>query len=580
MRSYSLLSGKTIIRLSAIVLSGFPLFIYGQLCTGSLGDPIVNIDFGSGTATHGGALASGTTTYTYTSADFPNDGYYTITNSTAGSGSVWWSATDHTGNAGGYMMVVNASISTTDYFYKRTITGLCPGTTYEFAAWVMNLLRSQDNSPPNITFSIETTGGTVINSYTTGSIPLAGSPTWHQYGFYFTTPANTSTVIIRMRNNSAGGAPANDLALDDITFRPCGPDMSATINNATSYTVCAGMGATFTLQGSMGTGYSNPDYQWQINTGSGWVDIPGATTLAYTYSLPAGAAGSNTQFRLAGAEGGNISSLNCRVYSNAITLNVESAPVAEYTISSLTCKGQSIEFTDHSTADAPLTYYWNFGDGQTSTATNPTHIYTQTGSYTTGLIVISANGCIDTADSYLTVNVYDTPHAAFTVTPIDTTIFEPGVTLTDLSTGGIDCMIYWDDGDSSDCGYTLHTYKKSGIYQITEVVTNEYGCTDTTVVTIIKEPEFRIYIPNAFTPNGDGINDNFKPGGLGFADYTFRIYTRWGQKIFETNDPDNSWDGSYESEQQQEGVYVYDISFYDEVDLLWHEYRGMVSLLR
>src|ERR1700760_3666843 len=89
--------------------------------TGSLGDPVVHITFGSGTSVHSGALPadSGSTSYTYSSNDFPSDGYYTIENTTAGAGNVWWSITDHTGNTGGYMMIVNASEAKTDYFYKR-----------------------------------------------------------------------------------------------------------------------------------------------------------------------------------------------------------------------------------------------------------------------------------------------------------------------------------------------------------------------------------------------------------------------------------------------------------------------------
>lgn len=120
-------------------------------------------------------------------------------------------------------MVVNASVSKTDYFYKREVDGLCNGTTYQFSAWIGNLLKSRDISPPNITFSIETTGGNVIQSYTTGTIQLQTSAfKWIQYAFNFTLPAGVSNVVIKMSNNSNGGAPANDLALDDITFSPYG----------------------------------------------------------------------------------------------------------------------------------------------------------------------------------------------------------------------------------------------------------------------------------------------------------------------------------------------------------------------
>jgi hypothetical protein len=115
-----------------------------QLCTGSLGDPVVKLDFGSGMTSHGSALGTGITSYTYTTADFPSDGSYTIEKTTNTAGT-WWTTTDHTG--GGYMMVVNASFSTTDYFYKNTVTGLCPGTTYEFAVRIIvrqiSLLQSK-----------------------------------------------------------------------------------------------------------------------------------------------------------------------------------------------------------------------------------------------------------------------------------------------------------------------------------------------------------------------------------------------------------------------------------------------------
>jgi len=173
------------------VLTGFKT----RAQTGSLGDPVVHITFGAGTSTHAGALPadSGSTSYTYSAVDFPTDGSYTIENSTAGSGSVWWSTTDHTGNTGGYMMIVNASVSKTDYFYKREVDGLCGGTTYQFSAWIGNLLRSKDNSPPNITFGIyNVSDGSLINSSPTGNIALqTGGFKWIQKTFNFTLPAGT-----------------------------------------------------------------------------------------------------------------------------------------------------------------------------------------------------------------------------------------------------------------------------------------------------------------------------------------------------------------------------------------------------
>ncbi|MGQ7945489.1 T9SS type B sorting domain-containing protein [Flavobacterium sp. WC2509] len=300
---------------------------HAQLCTGSLGDPVVKLDFGSGSSTHGSALGTGITSYTYTSADFPSDGSYTVEKTTNTAGT-WWTTTDHTG--GGYMMVVNASFSTTDYFYKNTVSGLCAGTTYEFAAWIMNLLRSQDNSPPNITFTIEDTGGTILGTYNTGNIGLSSSATWKQYGFFFTTPSGVSTVVIRMRNNKAGAAPGNDIALDDITFRACGPTVTSAIVNesVTNLEVCENESKSITLNGIVSSSaYTTVGYQWQNSTDGGisWTDISGAN--AATYTFVSGVVGTY-KYRLATADSSNINSNNCRVFSNEITINVKSGPIS------------------------------------------------------------------------------------------------------------------------------------------------------------------------------------------------------------------------------------------------------------
>lgn len=314
----------------ALILFSLFLFVsklQAQLCTGSLGDAVVKIDFGTGTSSHGTALGTGITSYTWTTADFPNDGSYTIEKATNTPGT-WWTTTDHTG--GGYMMVVNASLSTTDYFYKNTVTDLCPDTTYEFAAWIMNLLRSNDTSPPNITFTIESTTGTILGTYNTGDIGLSTSAVWKQYGFYFTTPAGISTVVIRMRNNKAGAAPGNDIALDDITFRACGPTVTSSIENNTNtnLTICQGDSQSYTLTGTVSSGYSNPAYQWQVSNDNGttWTDISGANAITYSF-VPNPTVGTYL-YRMAVAQNANIFSASCRVVSNTISFKVNESSVA------------------------------------------------------------------------------------------------------------------------------------------------------------------------------------------------------------------------------------------------------------
>lgn len=159
-----------------------------QLCQGSLGDPIVNITFGSG-SNPGPSLAAAATGYQYVSNDCPQDGFYTVTNSTTACFSDSWYSinSDHTGNSAGYFMLVNASIQPSD-FYLETVRGLCGNTTYEFAAWIMNVIKTQSCSgntiKPNLTFTIESVTGAVLKSFNTNDISPQQVPTWVQYGFF------------------------------------------------------------------------------------------------------------------------------------------------------------------------------------------------------------------------------------------------------------------------------------------------------------------------------------------------------------------------------------------------------------
>jgi hypothetical protein len=320
---YRLNSFSNIYRIFGVVLLSLTLFSY-KVAAQSLGDPIVNITFGSGTATRPGPLKadSGTTTYTYEGTNFPNDGYYTIANSTAGMLSGWWTTTDHTGNPGGYMMIVNGSYQP-GIFYTRTVAGLCGSTKYQFAAWIKNLLN-YSGILPNVTFSIETSSGTVLGSGTTGDIPTAN--TWVQYPFTFTTPPGIDNIVLKMTNNAPGGT-GNDIAIDDITFRPYGDPVSAVLNgSAASQTFCAGTSQTLTINASstLAAGYSQK-LQQQVN--GVWTD-QAAPTTASSFSIASPTIAGTYYYRIVTGQTINISSSECVVASNELVLTVASTPVA------------------------------------------------------------------------------------------------------------------------------------------------------------------------------------------------------------------------------------------------------------
>ncbi|TWJ03239.1 gliding motility-associated-like protein [Mucilaginibacter frigoritolerans] len=446
----------------------------------SLGDPVVDITFGSGTATHSGALPadSGSTSYTYTSADFPSDGYYTI-ESTTNSPNVWWTTTDHTGNTGGYMMVVNASVSKTDYFYKREVDGLCGGTTYQFGAWMGNLLRYSDLSPPDIIFSIETTDGTVIQSYDTGPIAQRKDAfKWIQFVFDFTLPANTSNIIIKMTNNSNGGAPANDLALDDITFRPYGPSLVAGFSSSSlsSITSCAGQTTPYTLTVAPVSGYTSPAYQWQINNGTSWTDIPGATSLSYTADPTTVG---TYEYRLASAEASNIGSASCRVVSNVLTIVIDDTPSSTATANTPLCVGNTLSLT----ASTGTGYSWTGPNGFTSSIQNPSIdniTAAAAGDYT---VIVTSGNCSSSAA--VTVNVYAQPVAN---AGTDVTICQGDNTTLNASGGTSYSWSPTKGLSDPTIADPVASPTDTTAYVVTVSNTNACTATDTVMINVLKKP--------------------------------------------------------------------------------------------
>ncbi|NNU34263.1 PKD domain-containing protein [Mucilaginibacter sp. S1162] len=459
-----------------VLLAALPAVSYAQLCSGSLGDPVVKIDFGAGSSVHAPALPAGTTSYTNSASDFPTDGSYTIENTTAGSGNVWWSTKDHTGNTGGYMMVVNASSLKTDYFYKTTVTGLCSGTTFEFAAWAANLIRTTDVSPPDLTFTIfKTDGVSVLATFNTGAIPVTpGGLIWKQYGTSFKMPIGESDVIVQITNNSPGGIPGNDLVLDDITFRPCGPNVSSNFvvgtQSTASVQACTGNTQSYTLNSTVvNNTYVNPSYQWQVNTGSSWGKYC-RRQYNHFYSKSAGR-----------CRHLSISHGNCRskywfgvlpVSSNILTLTVGNTPVAAFiaTNSDANCLLKTVDFKDKSTPNGtPITSWkWDFGDGENSVDANPSHTYATPCVYPVKLTVANSTGCASSFQQ--TVNVTSKVVADFDVT-VSLCPNSP-VTFTDKSTS-TNPIVQWhwsfDDGTpalilTSGAPFT-HTFATTGDHQ-------------------------------------------------------------------------------------------------------------------
>ena len=445
-----------------IFLLAFGNDAWAQLCNGSLGDPVVNMTFSSGLT----AEAPG---YVFTSSSCPNDGFYTVTSSSSNCfNNSWHTVSDHTG--GGSFMLVNASFQPGDFFVQ-TVSDLCPNTTYEFAAWIMNVLnRPGGGIMPNLSFKIETPGGIVLKDFQTGDINHTTSPEWKQYGFYFTTPVTNAKIVLRITNNAPGGI-GNDIALDDITFRPCGERINASISGyGDTVRICEGNTSVYSLEGDVSSSYQSPAYQWQLSTDKGlsWKDIPGANSAIYQRQPTSSG---NWWYRLAVLESRYLGVLSCRIASNIIIIEVGAKPVVNAGPDRIMLVGEAIRLNATANGD-DLVYSW-------------------------------------TPDFYVS----------------NTTVLNPTVK------------------PESDISYTLFAVSK-------------HGCLnqDETSIKVVQD----IFIPNAFTPNGDGKNDSWK---IPFLDPSFEaevtVANRYGQLVYHSKGATVVWDGTVNGKQQPAGTYVY-----------------------
>ena len=634
-----------------VLFSLFCSSVFAQLCQGSLGDPIVNISFGSGT-NPGAPLAAAATGYKFVSSDCPGDGFYTVRNNTiACSGNTWYSLTsDHTANGNGYFMLVNASIQPSA-FYVDTVRGLCGNSTYEFAAWIMNVILpfacNANSNQPNLSFTIEKTDGTILQSYNSGNIPPTASPLWKQYGFFFTSPPAGSDIVLRIINNAPGGC-GNDLALDDITFRPCGPQLTPSITGQTTNitNICQGTARTFNFTSIISAGFTNPIFQWQQRfNNNAWADITGANSTTLTRNFIATNALGNYDYRISVAEAGNLGSAQCRISSVPLTVIINATQVVTANNSGPVCEGSLVTLS----ATGGIKYVWTGPNAYTSSGVNiniPTVSLAAAGNYI--VTVSDALSCSSVANSTLIVNPVPVASVPFTDTAVcignnvqlsssggnkyqwlpaadlsDAGIFNPVASPTSATkynvaifntfncsdTAFINVKVYnkaianagpdktivgggsiqltgsisgsyfsfnWNPVTGLSNAQTLQPIAKPAAdaqYILTAVSNNDCGIsTDTMFVKLYKG----IFIPNAFTPNGDGTNDYWNIPSLdAYPNFELFVFNRYGQLVYKNSRTRQPWDGRYKQNTLPTGAYSYILKLNAGINLL----KGTVMII-
>tara|TARA_R110001592_G_scaffold334440_1_gene618787 strand:- start:1111 stop:2169 length:1059 start_codon:yes stop_codon:yes gene_type:complete len=279
------------------------------------------------------------------------------------------------------------------------------------------------------------------------------------------------------------------------------------------------------------------------------------------------------------------------IASGDVTIIVNPEPVVSFIGSNLngceSLEGFEVNFTNTTNPTMVDSVNWTF-ENLFTTDTNIFNIdsvkYYNAGSYDVSLTVTAPaamGGCVGNAIYSDYITVYSLPEVDFSTTPDPATMFNPTVEFSDESYYNIKSWNWnFDDLGTSIVNNPTFTFPSdTGKYMVTLTVTDQNNCTDSIQKLVIIKGEYNIYVPNAFTPNGDRFNEIFFPKGFGLVEkgYSFSIFDRWGEKLFETNELNMGWDGTFKGQLSPLGVYIWKLTYYD-INNIRHFEIGSVTL--
>lgn len=474
-------------------------------------------------------------------------GQAAFTNTSGGATSYVWDFGDNTTS------IQNSPIHQYSQTGNYTVTIIainnCGADTMQTPVIVSGIFSVQIN-PSSVTLCSNDTA-TLLATSTGGSGPITWlwTPSSQTTSSIFITATSSATYIVISTDSL--GCTASDTANVSVYASP-----SLSVGN--SPTICPGQQTTLSATASNGG-----PYVWSNNLGTNPnVQVSPNVTTTYYVSI--------------------YDSCAATWITDSIIVFVMPPSVVVFSLdSSSGCAPLTVHFTDFSTTpqDQIVAWIWDFGDGDSSFLTSPSHTYSSPGTYYVTLSVVTSSGCVTTLVSGATITVHPLPIAGFTWQQYGAAGEQTQIQFTDASIGA--STIQWQFGDSTT-GSTSnpnHTYAETGDFTVTQIVSNVFGCTDTAIIELSLTGEFTIYIPNTFTPGADGINSTFGAIGVGIASYHMLVFDRWGMLIFESNDYYNQWDGTLKGNKVQTDTYVYVI---DVLDYLGgeHNFIGHVNLIR
>ena len=371
------------------------------------------------------------------------------------------------------------------------------------------------------TYQWSTTGGIINGSTTSSTLDV----TWNTVGQYkvYITETNTS------------GCVQSDTLDVMVMIRPV-PSITG------SGTGCVNS-STYNYSSPLA---ANTTYSWNVNGGT-VVAVNGANAISVLWNTT----GSNSVTLHV-----TNSVTGC---DSTVTLNVNveglSAPVIQPSAAS-GCSPLTVVFSGNTPASGQ-TYAWMFGDALYSDSSNPTHTYSTPGALTVTVITQNNTGCADTATSV--INVYESPDASFTHNYLGQIYFvgESTLSLNNTTTGGSNYLWTFGTGDTANAFEPPYIWRNPGNYIIRLTAFNSTGCADVAQYPLEVRLRESFYVPNAFSPNGNDVNDYFSIPEENLASLKIKIFNRWGEIIFASDDKNFKWDGTCNGSPAQQGIYVY-----------------------
>lgn len=430
--------------------------------------------------------------------------------------------------AGNYIatLIVTTAAGCTDDYDQQIPVGATPQASFTVqSACTSDPVIFTDNSDP------------VNGSITDWSWDFGdGGTSSVQHPTYQFTTAGTHSVTLTVTNDAG--------CSHSVTNQLSTTSPAAAFNFANG---CTDVPVAFTDASTIAAG-SITDWSWDFGDGG--------TSAAQNPVHPYAQAGTYTVTLTVTSDQGCI---------DAITQQVTTYPIPTAAFSAVvTCPGRPVQFTDQSNiSSGSITgRNWNFGDGTTATITNPSHTYSNVGAYTVTLTVVSNQGCSATATQLLPAP--PDPQAAFTYTPTDIDILNTLVHFQNGSTGATNYNWLFDEyGGSTAQNPNFFFPEQAGNYVVRLIAYNGI-CSDTTFAIVYIKDVLLYYVPNTFTPDGDEFNQTFQPvftNGFDPYDFNMTIFNRWGETVFESNDAEVGWDGTYNGQLVPDGMYTWRIEF-------------------